>query len=176
MTPKELDDFLHNPTEGYFVKFSGLKTWWDKRTHQEQGAIQSNWYSIFKPYEVFWLWNAAEALQRSGETPVNVQEAHRDVLLSWIRDRISAPRHPLLDKPEPTDDEKRERRLTWEDTYKILKKNTTHIKEQKEKALLARENKTREEAVETLKTISDDGIQKLKEDYDRLKDEDDIAF
>ena len=122
---------------------------------------------------MFWLWNAAEALQRSGETPVNVQEAHRDVLLSWIRARISAPRHPLLDKPEPTDDEKRERRLTWEDTYKILKKNTTHIKEQKEKALLALENKTVEEP---LKSISDDEIHKLKEDYDRLKDEDDIAF
>ena len=122
---------------------------------------------------MFWLWNAAEAIQRSGETPVNVQEAHRDALLAWVKARIPAPRHPLLDKPEPTENEKREQRLTWEETYKILKENNRHIREVKEKAVLAREEV---EVEEGLKTISDNEIQKLKEDYEQLKDEDDIAF
>ena len=104
---------------------------------------------------------------------MNVQEAHRDALLAWVKARIPAPRHPLLDEPEPTENEKRERRLTWEDTYKILKENNRHIREEKEKAVLAREEAAVEEG---LKTISDDEIHKLKEDYEQLKDEDDIAF
>ena len=151
MTPKELDDFLHNPTEGYFVKFSGLKTWWDKRTHQDQGAIQSNWYSIFKPYEVFWLWNAAEAIQRSGDTPINVQESHRDALLSWIKDRIPAPRHPILDEPEPSESDIKERTLKWTETYEILKQQNEEIAVIKAEQDKVRFEELRKEAEQELK-------------------------
>jgi len=208
MTPKELDNFLNDPTEGYFVKFSGLKTWWMKRKPEERQAIQNNWYNLFKPYEPFWLWNAAEAIQRSGDTPINVQESHRDALLSWIKDRIPAPRHPILDEPAPTESEVKERTLKWTDTYDILKKQNAEIaafKKAQDKVRFEELRKEAEQEIEKstvttvevrqvspkpeekeelvglpapkdLKRISEDEIQGLKEDYKRLKDEDDIAF
>ena len=194
MTPKELDNFLNDPTEGYFVKFSGLKTWWMKRKPEERQAIQNNWYNLFKSYDAFWLWNAAEALQRSGETPINIQESHRDALLSWIKDRIPAPRHPILDVPEPTETQVKERVLKWTETYEILKEQNAVIRAQKGEQELGRTTVTTvslqqvtsrpEEkgklaalpAPKDLKSISEDEIQDLKADYKKLKDEEDVAF
>ena len=208
MTPKELDNFLNDPTEGYFVKFSGLKTWWMKRKPEERQAIQNNWYNLFKSYEPFWLWNAAEAIQRSGNTPINVQESHRDALLSWVKDRVPAPRHPILDEPEPSDSDIKERTLKWTETYEILKQQNEEIAVLKKNQDDVRFEELRKEAEQELKrstvttvdvrqvppkpeengklaalpspkdlkSISEDEIQDLKEDYAKLKDKDDIAF
>jgi hypothetical protein len=173
MTPKELDNFLNDPTEGYFVKFSGLKTWWMKRTATDRQAIQNNWYNLFKSYEPFWLWNAAEALQRSGNTPINVQEAHRDALLSWIKDRMPPPRHPIMDVPEPTETQVQERVLKWEETYKILKEQNAALRPQKDDQDLERTTAT---APKDLKRIPEKEIQDLKEDYEKLKGKEDVAF
>ena len=101
MNKWQFENFLKD----YCVLFSSLKMWLDKRTDKEQRAIKNKWYSKLKKFQEGYLLRAADDIFNSGAKP-QFPDDHLMALHEACKRITPIKRHPLLDQPLQSKDEK----------------------------------------------------------------------